>query len=65
MGYVNLSINIGKTSKKVSGQKNFYGSVQGLPKLNKRKILGPQNLFFFTLCLIFGTKMKSFAKIWQ
>ena len=41
MGYVNLSIYVGKTSKKVLGQKNFYGPVQELSKLKKRKILGP------------------------
>ena len=41
MGYVNISIYLGKTSKKVLGQKNFYGPVQELSKLKKRKILGP------------------------
>ena len=37
MGYVNLSIHVGKTSKKVSGQKNFYGPVQGPSKLKSEK----------------------------
>ena len=57
--YVNLSIYIRKTSKKVSSQKDFYGPVQGPSKLKKRKILGPQNLESFTLRFKFGTKMKS------
>ena len=46
MGYVNLSIYLGKTSKKVLVQKNFYSPVQGPSKLEKRKILGSQNLEF-------------------
>ena len=33
MGYVNLSIYVGKISKKISGKKNFYGPVQGPSKL--------------------------------
>ena len=46
MGYANLSIYVGKTSKKVSGQQNFYGPVKVPSKLKKQKILGPQNLEF-------------------
>ena len=61
MGYVNLSLYVGKTSKKVLGQKNFYGPDQGPSKLKKRKILGPQNLEFFTSCLKFDTKKRSLA----
>ena len=61
MGYVNLSIYVGRTSKKVSGQKNFYGPVQVSSKLKKRKILGSQNLEFFTSHFKFGTKMKTFT----
>ena len=37
MGHVNLSIYVGRTSKKVSGQKNFYGPVQGPSKLKSKK----------------------------
>ena len=38
MVYVNLSIYIGKTSKKVFGPKDFYVEVQGHLNLKKRKI---------------------------
>ena len=49
MGYVNLSIYMKKTSKKVSSPKNFYDPVQGPSKSKKRKIPGPQNLDIFAL----------------
>ena len=65
MGYVILSIYAGKTSKTVSGQKNFYGLVQGLSKLKERKILGPQDLEFFISRFKFGTKKKGFAPKWH
>ena len=37
MGYVDLSIYVGNTSKKVLGQKVFYGPVQGRSKLKSEK----------------------------
>ena len=39
MGYVNLIIYIGKTSKKVSSQKIFYGPVQGRQSWKGEKFL--------------------------
>ena len=66
MGHVNLSIYVGKTYKKVTGQKDFYGPVQRPPKLKKWKILGPQNLEFFTLSfkgpVLFSGAVKSTFK---
>ena len=55
MGYVSLSIYVGKTSKKVSGQRISMVRSRSW-KLKKRKILRPQNLDFFTARF---TKMNS------
>ena len=63
MGYVNLSIYVGKTSKKFSGQKNFYGPVQDLLKLKKRKNShsSKSGIIYFAL----GTKMKRLTPKWH
>ena len=49
MGYQNLSYCIGKTPKKVSGQKNLLSPVQKTSKSDWRKIWGTQNLDFLKL----------------
>ena len=53
MWYVNLSIEMGKTSKKIFGPKHFYRPVQGLSKLKKREFQRAENLDFL-LVYIFG-----------
>ena len=58
IGYVNLSIYIGKTSKKVSGKKKSMARLRAV-KVEKAKNSPTSKSGIFTSRFKFGTKMKS------
>jgi len=64
MGYVNLSIYVWKTSKKVSGQKNSMAQSRTRRSSKSKKFSDLIIWIFFTSRFKFGTKMRSLPPKW-